>query len=473
MKTRYILSAALISIGILAYSQNLNSAYFLDGFAYGHEMNPAKDYDRNIYFSIPLMGNMNFSTCGNTSLTDFLYKNPSGSGLVTALHPSISADEALSKFSSNNKLLGDMRYDIASVGFHTKQAYHTITLGMRANFGVNIPYELIEVAKRLENRDYDFGNLGMTATSWLEIGYGHSRNITDAIRVGGKLKFLIGAGYARLKANDMSLNLENPGEWTATADATAEIGIKGFAWGETETKEYKSRPGTYEQINFDNADIDGSGVNGFGASLDLGAEWDLGKQGVLDGLKVGIAVLDFGFIKWNNVALAHNKGEEFRFHFDELKVKHSEGTKLGDQFDDVSDRLSDLISLQDGGTTSRTKMLGATLNISAEYKMPFYNKLKAGLLSTTRIQGVYSWNEERVALSVAPLNWLEVSGNIGGGTTGFVMGWVVNIHPRGFSLFAGMDYSIYKMTKQYIPKSSNSSFCFGINIPLGKSRIAD
>ena len=211
MKTRYILSAALISISSLAYSQNFNSAYFLDGYAYGHEMNPAKDFDRKGYFGA-LIGNTYFATHGNTALTDFLYKNPNGNGLITALHPSISAEEALSKFSSNNKVLGDMRYDIASVGFHTKSAYHTITVGLRTNVGANIPYELFEVAKQLENRDYDFGNLGATATSWLEIGYGHSRNINDAIRVGGKFKFLIGAGYARLNMDDMRLNLESPGE---------------------------------------------------------------------------------------------------------------------------------------------------------------------------------------------------------------------------------------------------------------------
>ena len=108
-------------------------------------------------------------------------------------------------------------------------------------------------------------------------------------------------------------------------------------------------------------------------------------------------------------------------------------------------------------------MLGATLNISAEYKMPFYNRLKAGLLSTTRIQSKYSWNEERLFLTVSPSKWFEASGNIGVGTTGFCLGWVINLHPRGFNLFAGMDYSIYRMTKQYIPKSCNSNICFGIN----------
>ena len=469
MKIKYILSVTLISISCLAYGQNLNTAYFLDGFAYSHEINPAKDYDRPAYFSFPGMGNMNTSTRGNIALTDFLYQNPNGSGLVTAFHPSISTAEALDKFSSNNKILGDIRYDIASVGFHTKSAYHTINIGLRANVGLNVPYEMFEIAKEIQNKNYNFNDFGATATSWIEIAYGHSRNINEAIRVGGKLKFLIGTGYARLRMEDVSLNLENPREWTAALNATAEVGIKGFTWGDLEEKEYKTRNGKYNQIKFGNTDVDGFGVNGFGAALDLGAEWDFEKQGWLDGFKVGLSVLDFGFIKWNNVALAHNNGEAFSYQFQDLKVKDSEGgVKLGDQFDEISDRLSNLISLQDGGTTSKAKMLGATINVSAEYKMPFYRQLKAGLLSTTRIQGKYSWNEERIALAVSPLKWLEASGSVSFGTTGVGLGWVVNIHPRCFNLFVGMDYSVYTMTKQYIPKNSNSNFSFGINFPLGK-----
>ena len=62
---------------------------------------------------------------------------------------------------------------------------------------------------------------------------------------------------------------------------------------------------------------------------------------------------------------------------------------------------------------------------------------------------------------------------MGGGTTGFALGWVVNFHPRGINLFAGMDYPIYKVSKQYIPKNSNASFCVGINLAFGKSRIND
>ena len=46
-KIKHILAVAAMAAACNASAQNLNSAYFMDGFAYGHLMNPAKDYDRN------------------------------------------------------------------------------------------------------------------------------------------------------------------------------------------------------------------------------------------------------------------------------------------------------------------------------------------------------------------------------------------------------------------------------------------
>lgn len=468
-----IAGAALLASGTIT-AQNLNSAYFLEGFAQGHEMNPAKEYDRKGYVSMPLlMGYMNLGTKGNLNLKDVLYKNPNGSGLVTYLHPSIDSDKALSAFSSRNKLIMDTRYDLVSVGFHAFKGYNTISLGLRVNAGVNIPYELFEVTKKLTNKDYNISSAGATARSWVELALGHSHQINEAWRIGGKLKFLVGAGYANVKLSGVDLNLSDENQWTATANATAEVGVKNFTWGKTETKEYKSRPGTYEQIDFGNIDVDKFGPNGFGAGLDLGVEWDLGKQGWVDGLKVSAALLDLSFIKWKNVATAQNRGETFVFNgFNNIRVQGDPaGVKMGDQTDDLADRLSDLYSLQPGEYTSKATWLGATLNIGVEYALPAYDRLKFGLLSTTRMQGTYTWNEQRMAVTVSPIKWLEVSGNVGLGTCGANLGWIINIHPRGFSLFLGSDHCLGKFTKQGIPMRSSYDFAMGISFPFGKSRI--
>ena len=157
--------------------------------------------------------------------------------------------------------------------------------------------------------------------------------------------------------------------------------------------------------------------------------------------------------------------------FNNIQVDGENGTPIEDQADSYGDRFSELVALQDGGMIKSTSTLGATVNVGVEYAMPFYDKLSVGLLSTTRIQGEYTWNEERLGLTVSPVKWFEVSANVGFGTRGTSFGWVANIHPRGFNLFVGMDHTFGKLSKQGIPLASNNGITLGINFPIGKSRM--
>lgn len=464
---RTILAVAALAFSGIASAQNLNSAYFLDGYTYGHQLNPAKDYDRKGYVSFPLLANINMGMTGNLSLTDVLKFN--GDQLTTYMNPNIPMEEALSGFSSSNFTHMNMRMDLLGFGFHAWGGFNTFNVSMRTNVAFNAPYGLFEATKELANKDYDLSGIGLDATAWAEIGFGHSRKVTDAWRVGGKLKVLLAGGRAMLNVDNAHLNLKSPEKWTLTTDARAEVSVKGFGWGEMEQKELND--GTvYEQIDFGNVDIDGPGPNGWGLAFDLGAEWDLGEQGWLDGMKVSASLLDLGFLSWNETCVASNRGKEVEFTgFNDISVKDGPGTPADEQSDNYGDRFSELVALQDGGVTSSTSMLGATLNIGVEYQMPFYKKLSVGLLSTTRIQGKYSWNEERISATVSPLKWLEASVNVGFGSMGASFGWVANIHPKGFNLFVGMDHTIGTLSKQGIPLGNNTGVTLGINIPFGKS----
>ena len=50
------------------------------------------------------------------------------------------------------------------------------------------------------------------------------------------------------------------------------------------------------------------------------------------------------------------------------------------------------------------------------------------------------------------------------GAQALCMGWVLNIHPKGYNLFIGMDHLLGKMSKECIPLSSNASVAVGMNI---------
>lgn len=479
--THYILALTASVCAPLPCAGQLASAYFLDGYAYGHEINPAKDYDRKSYFSIlPVLSGTSVGLRGNLTAKDLFKKNPrGGSSLVTYLHPDLSYQTAMEGFSSNNSVTQDLRLNIVSFGFHGLGGFNTVGINLRENFGFNAPRELFGLVRELSNKDYDISDFGARACAWAEIGLGHSRQVTEAVRVGGKLKFLLGLGQGRAKFTNLHLNLQGENQWVATADAAVEVGLKGFTWGETETKEYKYKknpdgtPATYEQLNLDNTDFDSDqiGIAGKGFAVDLGVEWDLEKQGLLDGMKLSFALGDLGFIKWKDMALAQNRGEAFTFEgFNDIQVKDGNGVPFDDLTDDFTDRLSDLYALQDGGSMGAGRALGATMNIGVEYTLPMYKKLKFGLLSTTRIHGEYSWNEERVSANYAPCKWFDLALTACAGTTGCSAGAVLNLHRRGFNFFIGSDHALFKLGKQGVPLSSTADVQFGLLFPLGKVR---
>ena len=197
-------------------------------------------------------------------------------------------------------------------------------------------------------------------------------------------------------------------------------------------------------------------------AVDLGGVYKLN-----DSWTFSAAVVDLGFIKWSNNVQAVNNGEPFEFTgFNDLSVSHDyNGETIDDKMDDLGDQFTDFVHLKDEGDQgSRTTGIGATVNLGAEYTLPSYKKLKFGFLSSTRLQGDFSWTEGRLSANYSPLKWLNGGVSAAVSSIGASMGWVVNIPPKGLNLFVGMDRLLGKVSKQGIPLNSNTSVSMGMNI---------
>ena len=98
MKRRNKIAAALLFAAsipaVSTWAQNsLRSAYFLEGYTYRHQMNPAFASERN-YVGMPVLGNFNIGLQSNIGVSNFLYKLPNGD-LTTFLNGSVSSSEFL------------------------------------------------------------------------------------------------------------------------------------------------------------------------------------------------------------------------------------------------------------------------------------------------------------------------------------------------------------------------------------------
>ena len=449
--------SAIIAFSLTAKAQNTNTGYFNEKYTYRHEMNPAFGNDSTTYVAMPVLGNINLSMMGNLNLQDYIY-NVDGS-TTTFMNPGVSADEFLGNVNDKNKLNTDIKIEILSFGFRAFGGYNTIGLNLRANVSAVIPGSLFQLAKEgPKNATYDISDFSAHADSYAEIALGHSRQITDKLRVGAKLKFLVGLANIDAEFDKASLTLGED-SWTAVTNATVQTSIKGFTY-QTEDKMRGAEGEQTKHTYVSDVDIDNTGINGFGLAVDLGAEYKLN-----DDWTFSLALIDLGFIKWKNNVVASTNGDR-TFDTDTyiFNVDDEESNSFENELDRLGEGLATLYELQDNGDEgSRTKMLGATINVGAEYTFPLYRKLSFGLMNTTRIQGKYSWTDFRLSANVAPINLLSASISGLAGTCGVSFGWLFNLHLPGYTMFFGMDRTLGKLAKQGVPLTSNASINLGIN----------
>lgn len=464
LSIKYSVAAVMLAVAGGAMAQGLNSAYYTEDYKFRHDMNPAFANSDN-YVSIPALGNVNVNVHGNFGYQDVIMDNPmypntSDKKMTTFMNPYISASKALEGFSNgDNRIAGDVGIMLLSGGFSAFGGYNTIELSSKTSFGMSLPYELFEFAKNIGNKTYNIGDINVHAMSYAELALGHSRQINEKLRVGAKVKFLFGLGRADLKLQNMKADLAPNDKWTVSGQAVANVSMKGFSYV-TETDEYNDPDrGEYDKVG--DVDLDGFGLSGFGMAVDLGAVYQINED-----WRVNAAVLDLGFISWSNNMQAVNRSDMFEFGgFHDISVKDGSGVDIEDQTDKYGDQIADFINLKDNGDQGgRTTGIGATINVGAEYNLPVYRKITFGALSSTRIKGAYTWTEGRLSANWTPLSWID--GGVSFAVNNFTasMGWVLNIHPKGYNFFIGMDHLLGKMSKEYIPLSSNASINLGMSI---------
>lgn len=457
MKTyiKSLICAGILSCAAGVSAQTTYSGYFLENYDYRYQMNPAFG-NNNSFVSFPALGNLNIHVRGNLHVNDVLYNLNGKTVLFT--NPGISEKEAMSKFHEKNRLGTNEKIDIISVGFKALGGYNTVSLGAVANVNVSVPGSFFSLAKEgITNSTYDIKNLFGNANAYAQLALNHSRDIKQVpgLRVGATLKVLVGAGNLDFQFNEARLQL-NEDKWIAQTNADIYASVGGLRYDMKHSKETGKR-----YVSGANLD-DGYKPQGFGLGLDLGAEYKWND------FRFSAAVLDLGFINWGKTQWASTNGTQT---IDTNAYTFNADDNAANSFDNEFDRLKDDLALlyqldNNGEMSSRTRALAATINVGAQYEFPIYRKLHFGLLNSTNINGRYTWTQFRLSANVAPVKFFSADVNVVAGTYGLGFGWLLNIHPKGFNLFLGMDQMVGKLAKQGVPLNSNASFNFGINFPF-------
>lgn len=460
-----IAALALMLASVNTMAQDLESAFFADGYLYRHEMNPAIENSQN-YVSMLLLGNLNFSMSGNLGIRDVMFPITAdkGGGLMLFTNPNVNAKDFLNGIPGKSRINESNRINIMGAGFKAWGGYNTIGINLRTNVNVAVPKSVFELAKNgLTNQTYDLSGHGAHVDAYAEVALGHSRKINDHWRVGGKVKFLVGGGRMDADVHDATLTLGTD-YYIAKVNAELNANVNGIEFKTKASEHYKKTPDgewTRRENYVNGFELKSFKPNGFGVAFDLGAEYKIN-----DDWRVLASVLDLGFIAWGKTLRAATDGV---LNTDDrlFNVSNSAENSFSKEWDKLGDDLASLYQLENQGDVGgRTTALAATMNIGGEYVFPYYRKLTFGLLNTTRINGKYTWTNFRLSANVAPAKWFSAGVNFGIGTFGPSFGWVLNVHPKGFNLFLGMDHTLGKLSKQGVPLSSNAELSMGLNFPF-------
>lgn len=461
---KYTLAGAvLLSSAFTISAQNMRSGYFMDGYAYKFKMNPAMGSSRG-FVALSALGNSNIGINSNLGLSSVLYPKQDGSGLTTFLNSEVDTREALSKFSSHNYMNTNTDLSVVTFGFWGKKGrmFHTVDLSVKADVETSLPYDLFRFAKEgsVNGNVFDLSDTGVKANAHVSLAYGFSLPIGKHVRFGARTKFLMGIGdvEASLKGTKFTTGAEGIYSVTdGTLKAALPLGMY-LPVNEQNYVDWKSFP---ETLSTDAGAISSTCTN-FGAAFDLGVTVDF-----LEDFTASASVIDLGFISWNNYSAASAARDT------EGNPKTTYVVKGGEEndFENLGDRFLECLDFNVGADrTRRAIMLDPTVYIGLEYRMPFYRRMSVGLLSTTKISGIYTWTEGRLSVNVNPTNWFSATTNYAYSTFGHSAGLAFTFHLPGFNFFVGTDsyLPMLNVSPQFIPINRiNTSTTFGINIMFG------
>lgn len=448
LNRRIWLVAGSLLLGMTMHAQYLRTSYFMEGTSSRLELNPGLQPMRG-YFNIPVLGSFNVGTSSNVlGINDIIDVLDSGEDIFLN-------DDLYSRLKSDNRLNVNLKTDVLSFGWYAGKGFWNVNVGLRADVGASIPQSMFEYLRRVNNTEDingSFSNMNFNLNAYAEIGLGYSRQITEKLSVGGRVKVLLGIARAEMAVDNFDIYVDDAltnGDYTelnpyqtygsATVNARVSTTMKGGGLSFDETT---------GQI--DGFDIDGSnfGIAGAGFGIDLGASYK-----VWDNLTVSAAVLDLGFIKWKEgettvAAPANGSFEVTGSNYQDFL----DGDFLSmDRFNFVQDKEA----AEDTKTT-----LASTILLAGEYGL-LDNKLSVGAIYTARFAEPKTLNELTFSATYRPKNWFNIAASYspiqaGGKSFGLAL--------KLGALFLGTDY-------MYFGNSSKAVNAFiGLSIPLGKSR---
>ena len=362
MKKIYLLLlvAVFVSVTKVSAQDGNNTMYWLENAPQRFRMNPAYQPEFKFVMFFPGLNGLGINYTNTAfGLSDVLKhkSTPQGDSLLINLHT------LTDKLKDNNQIALGQDMSILGIGFKAKKSYITIDIVEKLDGSIGFGKELFEFISE-GNKDYlgqtqDIGDFDIDVTSYVETALGYSRNINDHLRVGGRLKFLMGALSAKYRSS-LAVSTSEKGD---------NMNLRVIQNLKTNAPIEKLEEGS--EVEFDDIEFDSDNISdmigNFGFAVDLGADYKM----LGDRLTLSASLTDLGFIKWKKGVHQFSGDDDFDWAGADLTHSINKNdpdyVDVNDAFSDLSDSLTNSLKMVYGSGAYKT-MLNTKFNLGASFQ---------------------------------------------------------------------------------------------------------
>jgi hypothetical protein len=402
-------------------AQHNATMYFMRDLPAVNMLNPAFQPEAGSYYiGIPLLSSIYFDggiTLSGVNIGNLLSSTPR---LTSAAANPAPYEGGYANADVNLLNIGVLVYDM----------YFTLDITGKASAEAAVSGELIKVAwygnAPYIGKTIPLNGLGGYASAYTEIALGFSKEVVrDKITVGGKIKRLLGVGFADASMG-ASAFLQTNDDWSTTVRATPEFNVGGV---------FEATPSSISSYKF--------GGKGWGADLGFEIKNEL--------FIVSGSIVNIGAIRWNNVN--HKKLESGAYDVTFRGIQLNSSSNLTDFIDSM--KAEKFVS----NAESILRWTTPTLTVGVAY--PINEHLVAGTLA-----GIAIGRYNTYPLFALSLNTWKYPLN---GSVSYSYG---HSHNLGLGLLFGRrNVQLHAICDNILAasyqKAQKINFRFGLNLLLG------
>ncbi|MCX6332787.1 MAG: DUF5723 family protein [Bacteroidia bacterium] len=389
-KLKYILVTLLAAIAIDSAAQNSQVMYYMN-LPQNHLLNPALRPSNSLYIGLPVISGINLNINNNfVNFSDVIIKGAATDSLITIFHPDYDPKEFIKKIKDVNSFETEGLVQLFGLGFAVgKDLYISLDINERFDANISLPGNILRLGfegnEQFLGKTIDLSSLRGDAKYYREAGLGFSKNFTNDLRIGVRVKALFGIAAFSIDNKSLGINVNDDYTHTLNADLDAHFSAP--------LTFYLSEQNYIDSVIFDKGRFEKNDsvidvkkivdylleTKNLGFGIDIGAEYK-----ITDRFKISAAVTDLGYIKWKKDVTNLKAKSEFLFSGIDMSDVYKRDISFDSLGTELLDTLKKSFKLTDTKSAFTTYLpfgvtLGASYNLTKNFSV--------GVLSYTKFIG--------------------------------------------------------------------------------------